>query len=160
MATAKRAWGQIRLANKYGTDLPADTFYDAKGNTTLNPSEAESVKSFGEYKGFSLALLVEILNGSLVGMNMMTPNETGGKFGDKLSERGGLIIVIDPSKTTDLESFKAANSKLVEDILTTTPLEGQTIRIPGYEAGKLQARRKQKGEIDIPDELWQEISEL
>jgi len=60
MATSKRAWGQVRLANKYGTDLPADTFYDSEGNVTLDPKKANSVMPFGDYKGFSLALLVEL----------------------------------------------------------------------------------------------------
>ncbi len=51
MATSKRAWGQVRVANKYGTDLPADTFYDNQGNVTVDPERAWSVMSFGDPGG-------------------------------------------------------------------------------------------------------------
>ena len=39
MATAKHAWGEVRLANKYHTELPADTFYDNEGNVTRDPAK-------------------------------------------------------------------------------------------------------------------------
>lgn len=160
MATAKRAWGQVRLANKYGTDLPADTFYSDKGEVTLDPKEAHSVLSFGEYKGFSLALLVEILCGSLVGMPMAKPNHTGGHFGDKMSLRGGIIFVIDPEQTVGLAQFKRDNTEFIEKIKATRPLKDQAIRIPGEHAGKERTAKETAGVIEIPDELWKEIKSL
>lgn len=162
MATSKRAWGQVRLANKYGTDLPADTFYNDKGEVTINPKEAHSVMPFGDYKGFALALMVEMLCGSLIGMNnmMVNTNSAGSTFGTKLQDRGGFILVIDPNQTSDLNTFKQANSELLTKIKATRPLEGQEIRIPGEEAGAKQVTRLKEGVIEIPDELWEEIKGL
>lgn len=162
MATSKRAWGQVRLANKYGTDLPADTFYNDKGEVTLDPKAAHSVMPFGDYKGFALAMLIEIMCGSLVGMDnmMVDTNHAGSNFGVKLRDRGGFILVIDPSQTAGSSNFKGANSELVDKIKATHTLPGEIIRIPGEEAGRLQKERLETGEIDIPDELWQEISSL
>jgi L-2-hydroxycarboxylate dehydrogenase (NAD+) len=162
MATSKRAWGQVRLANKYGTDLPADTFYNDKGELTLDPKEAHSVLPFGDHKGFALALLIEILCGSLVGMDnmMLETNQAGSNFGVPLQERGGFILVIDPSQTASLESFKAANTTLIEKIKATSKLPGEEIRIPGEQAAELQGQAIDDDEIEIPDELWQEIESL
>jgi L-2-hydroxycarboxylate dehydrogenase (NAD+) len=160
MATSRRAWGQVRLANKYGTDLPADTFYDNQGDVTLDPKEAWSVMPFGEYKGFSLALLFEVMCGSLVGMDMMIESNSGSKFGQKMPERGAFILVIDPEQTTGLDAFKAANSEFIQKIKTTRPRKGEKIRIPGEQAGLDQATRLQEDSIDIPDELWEEIRKL
>jgi LDH2 family malate/lactate/ureidoglycolate dehydrogenase len=162
MATSKRAWGQVRLANKYGTDLPADTFYNDKGEVTLNPKEAHSVMPFGDYKGFALALMVEILCGSLIGMdNMMIDTKSAGSnFGTKLQDRGGVILVIDPQQTSSLDAFKQANTELLDKIKATSPLKGKEIRIPGEEAGAKQAEKLKEGMIEIPEELWEEIKGL
>lgn len=162
MATSKRAWGQVRLANKYGTDLPEDTFYDSNGNVTVNPKKAHSVMPFGGHKGFALALFIEMLCGSVVGMdNMMLDTKlAGSNFGVRLADRGGFIFVIDPKQTAQEYDYQRANSKLIQDIKATSSLPGQSIRIPGEEAGRLQKERETAGEIEISDELWQEISGL
>jgi L-2-hydroxycarboxylate dehydrogenase (NAD+) len=160
MATAKRAWGQVRLANKYDTELPGDTYYDNEGNITLDPKKAWSVKSFGEYKGFSLALMIEIMCGSLLGMDMMVTSDSGSKFGQKMPTHNGFIIVIDPEQTVGLENFKKANSELLHDIKTTRPLPNQDVRIPGEHAATQQAAKQASNTIEIPDELWEEIRNL
>ncbi len=160
MATSKRAWGEVRLANKYGTDLPEDTFYDEDGNVTLDPGKAWSVMSFGDYKGFSLALLVEIMCSSLVGMDMMVESTGGNKFGQKMPDRGALILVIDPSQTTVLEDFKKAISGYIEKIKATRSLKGEQIRIPGDSAGAKQADSLKTDSVEIPGELWDEIKRL
>lgn len=162
MATSKRAWGQVRLANKYGTKLPPDTFYNKKGEITRDPKEAHSVLPFGEYKGFALALMIEILCGSLVGMDnmMLDTNQAGSNFGVPLQERGGFILVIDPRQTSDLNTFKTANSELMDKIKSTSKLPGEEIRIPGEKASQLKASNSDDGRIEIPEELWAEIQTL
>ncbi|HSW91686.1 MAG TPA: Ldh family oxidoreductase [Candidatus Saccharimonadales bacterium] len=160
MATSKRAWGQVRLANKYGTDLPPDTFYDNEGNVTLDPKKAWSVMPFGEYKGFSLALLFEMMCGSLVGMDMMIDSNSGNKFGQKMPERGAFIFVVDPEQTTGLDNFKKANSDYIQKIRATRPRKGEQIRVPGEQAGDERTAKLKEGAIDIPDELWEEIKSL
>lgn len=162
MATSKRAWGQVRLANKYGTNLPPDTFYNNKGEITLDPKEAHSVLPFGGHKGFALALMIEMLCGSLVGMDtmMLETNQAGSNFGVPLQERGGFILVIDPRQTTDLKTFKSANSVLIDKIKATSKLPGEEIRIPGEQASQLEAANNANNEIDIPRDLWDEIQSL
>jgi L-2-hydroxycarboxylate dehydrogenase (NAD+) len=161
MASSKRAWGQVRLANKYGTDLPADTFYNKKGEFTLDPKEAHSVMAVGDYKGFALALLVEVLCGSLLGMDMMIDTKSmGSTFGVRLHERGAFILVIDSNQTDNEQTFKHANSDLIERIKATHPLKDRQIRVPGEEAGHKQAEAEKEGYIDIPETLWDEIKGL
>jgi L-2-hydroxycarboxylate dehydrogenase (NAD+) len=160
MATSKRAWGQVRLANKYGTDLPADTFYDDSGNVTLDPKKAWSVMPFGEYKGFSLAVLVGVLCGSLVDMPMMISSTAGNSFGQKQPERGGVIIVINPAQTTGLADFKKANSDFITKVKVTRPRKGETIRIPGEQAASEKSAKLSDDTIELPDELWKELKGL
>lgn len=160
MATSMRARGVVRLANKYGTELPPDMFYDSEGNITTDPKKVWSVMPFGGHKAFSLALLIEILCGSLVGMDMMVSSKSAESFGNKTPERGALIFVIDPQQTTDLGEFKRANSELISKIKATRPLQGKEIRIPGDHARIALNTKKAEGFMEIPDELWDEIKGL
>lgn len=160
MATAKRAWGQVRMANKYGTDLPADTFYDASGNVTVDPKEAESVMSFGGYKGFALALFIEVLCGSMVGMDMMVESKAGSSFGQRMPVRGAFIMVVDPSQITSLPEFKQDNTELISKIKSTRALPGEEIRVPGDNASLLQDTQIKNGSVEINDALWAEIGNL
>lgn len=160
MATAKHAWGRVRLANKYGTPLPPDAFYDDHGNITRDGKEAYSVKAFGDYKGFALALLVEIMSGSLVGVPMMIESTAGNTFAGKLPRRGAVIIAVDPANMVDPEEFKKQNSELLASIQKSRALPGKEIRIPGVHAGKLQAANEASGTVEITDELWEEMRGL
>lgn len=160
MATAQHAWGQVRLANKYGTPLPPDAFYDERGNITRDGKEAQSVKAFGGYKGYALALMVEVMTGSLVGVPMMIKSTAGSTFAGKLPRRGAVIIAFDPANMVDLEKFKKQNSELLADIQKSRTLHDEEVRIPGVEAGKRKAASEAKGTVDIPEELWEEIKGL
>lgn len=160
MATAKHAWGQVRLANKYGTPLPPDAFYDDKGNVTREGKEAYSVKAFGDHKGYALALMVEVMTGSLVGVPMMIESTAGSTFAGKLPRRGATIIVFDPASMVDPEEFKTQNSELLAKIQKSQALPNEEIRIPGVEAGKRKASSEANESVDITDELWEEIKGL
>ena len=160
MATSKRAWGVVRMANKFGTKLPDDTFYDIEGNVTTDPQKADAVMPFGEYKGFALALLGEVMTGAMLGMPMLIDSDAGSNFGEKMPDRGAYILVIDPSQTVGLDEFKMQVGKYINDINNTRALPGGKIRIPGQQAMEKANRAVENGEIDIPDELWAELREL
>jgi L-2-hydroxycarboxylate dehydrogenase (NAD+) len=160
MATAKCAWGNVRLANKYGTDLPADSFYDNEGNVTLDPAKAWSVMPFGDYKGFALAFLIEAISGGLNGMDMLVENTAKNNFGQKTPKRGAFILVIDPAQTVGLDAFKQANSLYIEKIKATRSRKGEHIRIPGDSSATAQSAKLKEGVMELPDELWEQIRNL
>jgi L-2-hydroxycarboxylate dehydrogenase (NAD+) len=160
MATSKRAWGEVLLANTYGTDLPADTYFDRDGNETRDPKYAKSAKPFGEYKGFSIVLLIEILCGALVGMEMPVQHDLDRSFGQTLPARGAFILVIDPEQTIGRDAFTQATSAYIDLIRNSNPLPGQQVRIPGDTAGQNQAKHLAEGTIDIADDLWDQLQTL
>jgi len=160
MATAQHAWGEVRLANKYGTPLPPDAFYDEQGNITRDGNAAYSVKSFGEYKGFAMGTLVAVMSGSMTGVPMVIKSTAKNAFGGKTPLRGATIIAFDPANMVDPEEFKKQNSELLADMQKSRTLPGEKIRIPGVEAGKRKAASVASGRLGIPDELWKEIRDL
>lgn len=61
---------------------------------------------------------------------------------------------------TDLQTFKANNTEMLQRINESQNIEGQTIRIPGEKSANLEKERTEKDEIEIADEVWKEIQAL
>lgn len=155
MATSKRAWGEVRVAEKEGRNLPKETYFDKSGNFTLEPKDAYSVLPAGGYKGFALGLLIEILTGSLVDM-VMGSHKLKGDY--RTLPRGGFILVINPEKTTRIERFKKANARLVQEIKSSRKLKGfKEIRIPGERAIKSRDKSLKRGYLEINERFLKEL---
>jgi L-2-hydroxycarboxylate dehydrogenase (NAD+) len=158
MATSKRAWGEVRLAKKLGHDLPENSYYDKNGNVAVNPDDAYSAFPMGDYKGFSLGLLIEIMGGSFVAMPMGK-----GDPGESAYERtrGATILVFDPNFTVGVPGFKAANHDFLGKIHNSSTLpDSQAVTIPGDRASKAKAINTRNGYLEIDDALWEEIKAL
>jgi len=156
LATAKKAWGNVRVANKFGTDLPEKTFLTKDGNFAKDPKDVHSVLSFGEHKGFSLALLIEIMNGAMVGHNMMADSNASSYSGE-WPTNSGTIMVYNPALFTDLDTYKEETTKALDFIKSGSTMPGVEIRIPGENASRKKARALQRGSIDVDNSVWNEI---
>ncbi len=159
MATSKRAWGNIRIANKYGTDLPVDTFLTDTGASATKPSEAHSVEAFGGHKGFAISMLIAMLNGPMLG-NAMLNEADATDFSKPWPPNSGTITVYDPELFGGYEAFVKETSKGIDEIKSTHPLPNQVIRIPGEGAKARSAEAIDKGSIEVPEVLWAEITSL
>ncbi|MFN8015412.1 MAG: Ldh family oxidoreductase [Acidimicrobiia bacterium] len=159
MASAKRAWGNVRVANKYGIDLPEKTFLTDKGDFARDPKDAHSVLPFGEHKGFSLALLVEIMNGSMIGHSMM-PDSDASSYANQWPANSGIITVYNPALLTSIDEYKNETTNALNYIRNTNHFEGQEIRIPGEHATKIRKASETNGFIEVPEEVWDEIKSL
>jgi len=129
--------------------LPKEIYRDKNGNFTIDPDKVETIIPFGDYKGYILALTVEILAGSLVNMPM---GKKEGKF------RGALFIVIDPRKFTNYNKFISANSKLTKEIKKLKREKGiKEIMIPGEDFFNNRKKIIEKGYLEVSDNLFNKI---
>lgn len=156
LASAKKAWGNVRVANKFGTPLPDKTFITKSGEFATAPNEVHSVLPFGQHKGFSLALLIEIMNGSMVGHHMM-PDSNASSYSGDWSTNTGTITVFNPALLTDLDTYKQETTKAIDFIKSGTTLEGQQIRIPGENAREKMNKALELDSIDVQEDVWEEI---
>ena len=69
MATSQVAWGKVELAARAGRKLPLTWATDREGRPTDDPTVALHglMQPLGGYKGYGLALMLEILCGVLSG---------------------------------------------------------------------------------------------
>ena len=112
MATSKVAMSNIWQAKRHGEKLPNNTFLDKEGNTTTNPNQAKSVVPFGEVKGYSLALLVQLLTGSVFDYKM-------GQGIKDMYDIGYFFLAIDPEKVGSIENMLEMNQKLIDELSST-----------------------------------------
>jgi ureidoglycolate dehydrogenase (NAD+) len=67
MAVSKVPWNKVLLHKSNGETLPDNVVADSKGNRTNDPNLAASLFPVGDYKGYALAAMVEVLCGVLSG---------------------------------------------------------------------------------------------
>ena len=147
-ATAKYAYGTIRLAKQRNEKLPEDSYFDKEGNLTTDPSRAVVIGAFGEHKGYAINLLLEVLTGTMVraksGLSVKNEHDLGSFF-----------IAIDPNFFGPLEEFKNETSKLAQDILNVSPVNPKNpVRVPGYEGEKLKQEMLAEGFIYVDEKAW------
>ena len=68
MATTKISWNKLKNARRDGTKLDEHLAADSAGESVTDPNLAASLFPMGDYKGFGLAAVVEILCSITTGM--------------------------------------------------------------------------------------------
>jgi ureidoglycolate dehydrogenase (NAD+) len=157
MATSAIPWNRVMNARRENQELPAGVAVDEEGSFTSDPHKATSLFPLGGedygYKGFGLALMVDILCGPLNGMPFGPNIPT--MYGD-LSQRrnlGSLTLAIDP------ERFAGGTTLAGTVFQITEALKQQpgTILFPGQPEYTREAQRREEG-IPIDDELLKEMN--
>jgi delta1-piperideine-2-carboxylate reductase len=155
-ASSSKARGEIEIHARDGLSVPETTGIGPDGQSTTDPNVVlEGAQlAFGGYKGASLALMIELLAGAMIGefLSFESLEDDGGK-GDP-PKGGELMIAIDPAKHGDPGGFLIRGEKLFEAILAQ---EGT--RLPGSRRFVNRMKTLETG-IYIPCSLHQSILEL
>jgi delta1-piperideine-2-carboxylate reductase len=155
-ASAAMARGEIQIAARDGHSVPETAGIGPDGESTTDPNVVlEGAQlGFGGYKGASLAMMVELLAGAMIGefLSIESAQDDGGNGGPP--KGGELIIAIDPARHGDPDGFLVHGEKLFEAIL-----QQEGTRLPG--ARRFQNRQETpKTGIDIPESLHDSIMQL
>ena len=158
MATSVRAWGEVRIAKAAGRKTPNNAYLDSKGQVTRDPDKVQAALPFGDYKGSSLAMFVEIMTGSLVNMPMGSEVLKGNY---RTIPRGAMILTINPRLTVGLSKFKKVNSKLTKEIKHSKKRKVvEVVLLPGERSNKRRKENLKKGYLDVRPELWEILKSL
>jgi len=146
MATSNTAFGNILHAKEQGKSIPDDWGLDGDGAPTTDPDKVEAMIPFGGYKGYGLALVIDVLTGVLMGAKY-GPYITA-MYGDydKPRELASLMIAIDPSTFTSADAFKVQMDAMVDDLHSQPPGPGyEKVYVPGELQFKLEKANLVKG---------------
>ncbi len=154
-STAESSEGAIRLHLNLGKQVPPGWIVDSGGTPTSDPAAfygppQGAILPFGGskgYRGFALAILVEVLGGIMGGSSTLM-KQPGNGLG---------FIVVDISAFLDPEQFKTLVGEMREYIKSSPPAPGHDeVFLPGEPDYKNMERRKRDG-ISIDGNTWEQI---
>jgi LDH2 family malate/lactate/ureidoglycolate dehydrogenase len=150
MATTQVSGGKFMVAMREGRKIPTGWATDRAGKPTDDPEVAWNglYAPLGGYKGFGLALMVEILASTLTGAAhgphvYQPPSEN--KPGADVNV-GHFFMAIDIARFCPLEIFRARMAQLADEIHACEPVTpGDDIYLPGERSQTISAQRSMDG---------------
>ncbi|MCM1568352.1 MAG: Ldh family oxidoreductase [Roseburia sp.] len=157
MATSVAARGKIRLAAKNGEKIPLDWAMDKNGKPTEDPNEALAGSLFpiGGYKGYGLALFVDMFAGLLTGSAYAGGVQPLSKT-EVPSRNGHLFITLDVKKFVDEAEYRTRLDILRREILSCGA--PGNVLFPG-ERGYRETDKNTET-VELPLKQIQEINKL
>ncbi len=141
MAQTVVARGRVKLAEMRGDPIPADWALDPTGKPTTDPALAlaGTLLPFGGYKGYGIALAVEVLTSVLAGAGLSPELANTSMTGEPLAREGAapgsvgnLFLVIDPESFAGRASFEDGLARLADAMVATPPAPGaDPVLFPG-----------------------------
>jgi LDH2 family malate/lactate/ureidoglycolate dehydrogenase len=168
MATTTVAAGRIRNKANEGLPLPPGWVLDKDGKPSTDPLEAREKGGFltslggspenSSYKGYGLAVMVNILAACLSGSTLITDPLAGKK--PQGNDIGHCFIAIDPGLFRDPADFAADVSRLCDDLRATEPMDpAEPVMVAGDPQWKYAARRREAG-IPVGPGLLNQIRQI
>ncbi len=121
-ATSVIAQGKARVAHNKGEPLAPGQIIDHRGAPTTDPAAVVvpplgALRTFGEHKGYGLALVCELLGGALAGgLAMHAPDS-----GRQRVLNGMLSIVFDPARLADAALFQGELHAFLDWVRASPP---------------------------------------
>ena len=168
MATTTVAAGRIRNKANEGLECPPGWVLDKDGLPSTDPAEAREKGGFltslggspenSSYKGYGLAVMVNILGACLSGATLITdPMHTKKPQGNDI---GHCFIAIDPALFREREEFAADVGRLCGDLRATKPVDpAQPVMVAGDPQWKYAEARRRDG-IPVGPGLLNQVRQI
>jgi 3-dehydro-L-gulonate 2-dehydrogenase len=152
MAMSQFSYGALQTFRMRGEQLPVEGGYDRGGRPTRDPSEIEATQRLfpiGYWKGSGLALMLDLMAGTLAGGLFTHQIEP-----DPDRERGlSQVFLAFDSRSYQTSTLAEA---VLSDLRAKTAAKGETVRYPGEQ---VLARRKESLALGVPvdEAIWKAI---
>jgi len=163
-ATSLVAEGKVNVASRGGKPLPPDALIGPDGALSGDPAliygpltvdgprdhaqGAGAIRAFGEHKGSGLALICELIGGSLTGNGATAP--------DRKFANGMFSLYIDPAQVDPAHVFDADMTRYLDWLQQAKAIPGEAILTPGEPERAQRAKRAITG-VPLSDEAWASI---
>lgn len=150
-ATSVVAEGKLQVAIAKGAPVPQGYILDKDGNPSTDPNDfykGGMLLPAAGHKGYSLALIADILGGLLAG------NE---RVGRDWNLTGTFMLAVNVEAFRPLAEFAAAVDGRLDEIKAVQPAAGfQEVLIPGEPEMRSKAQREKDG-IGVPEATWEAL---
>ena len=160
MATSQVAINRVFNARDEGRSIPEGWGVDERGEPTTDPAKVKSAVPLGGYKGYGLALLVEVLCGVLAGAGVREGVGDLYSGGEVRQNTGHFHLAIDPERTVGRDAFASVLGGLLDELRAIPPARGfDEVLVAGDPEDRSRARRERDG-IPIEPALWAKLTAL
>ena len=158
MALTMSGKGMMRWYEREGQPMPDNWALTPEGQVTTDPSAAMDgpLLPIGEYKGYGLSLVTDVLSGVL----------TGALFGlsvfqdDQNYDVGHMMLAIDPAAFLSDEDYDSRLEQLIEEIKGSAAIDAnRPVILPGEIEFQRMSERQQTG-IPVSRETVDGLREL
>lgn len=160
MATSQVAANKVFNARDEGREIPEGWAVDESGAAITDPTEFYAVVPLGGYKGYGLALMVEILSAVLGGAGVT--HDVAGLFDDleRPQGLGHFHVALDPERTVGRERFASGLAGLLDELRAIPPAPGfEAVLVAGDPENRAERERSADG-IPLPDALVAKLEAL
>jgi ureidoglycolate dehydrogenase (NAD+) len=160
MATSQVAANKVFNARDEGRAIPEGWAVDESGAAITDPSEFYAVVPLGGYKGYGLALMVEVLSGVLAGAAVT--HGVAGLFAnlERPQGLGHFHLALDPERTVGRERFASVLSGLLDELRAIPPAPGFEEVLVAGDPEERAERERRAGGIPLPDALAAKLEAL
>ena len=162
-ATSRVAQGKMRVAHNQGRQVAPGTLIDEHGRATTDPGVVVvpqgngllgALLTFGEYKGYGMAVACELLGGALSGGGTWhRPTDPD----VRAVVNGMLTVLIDPERLGTRGAFDQEAPAFVDWLRSGPVAQGfDGVQLAGDPERAARAQRRLEG-IDIDPQTWQEL---
>jgi uncharacterized oxidoreductase len=158
IATTMAAEGKVRVKRNRKEPLPPGWVLDADGKPTTDPNAIYgkpegTILPVGGHKGYSLAIMIEVLAGIAARGGYST--EHPGPV-----RNGMFMVVVDIGRFLPPETFRSEVDDLIRYLKTSPTVPGvEQILVPGEPEAITEAARRASG-IFVEEETWRQITEV
>ncbi len=161
-ATSRVAQGKMRVAHNKGERVPEGFLIDEHGAPTTDPGVVVvpqsgglfgALMTFGEHKGYGMAVACELLGGALTGSGTWHREPDAART----IINGMLTVLIDPVRLGTRDAFDSEATAFVDWLRRSPPGSGvDAVQVAGEPERKARLARQRDG-IWLDDSTWGEI---
>ncbi len=160
MATTTVAANKVKVYDYYGKELPAGWVLDAQGESVQNSAEAMDwifkqalgglsplggTTEMGSHKGYGLAMMIQILGGTLAAASFPATLQATRKDGDP-DNVGHFMLALNPDMFRPVQEFEEDLSANLGALRSMEPVEPATpVKVAGDPESAVASQREQEG---------------
>jgi LDH2 family malate/lactate/ureidoglycolate dehydrogenase len=156
-ATSVVAAGKLSFASAKGVKIPEHWTRDQYGRINNDPTilrQGGWLLPFGDYKGYGLQMVCELLGAVLTGSRVGPSEEK-----TPPSPNGIFMLAVNPDAFIGLDKFKNDTDALLEQVKNWPAIGGERVMVPGMPEKESKEKRIKEG-IEVPETTWNEITSL
>jgi len=160
MATSTISWNKLMMYRKLNKNFERGWAVDKYGKETIYPHKAVALTHFGSYKGYGIALMIEIMTSLLSGMPYGPNIPHMFPVNNRKRYLSHFFMAIDIKKFQPIKVFKRRMKQIANDIRSISSLNSlEGVMIAGDPEKKIYKERIKNG-IPLTIEIQECFAEL